>query len=593
MADCAPFLDRRHPATSTASQQTGVSRHDVSIPQLLPEAPVVRNLYHRTLVYHERTKHHPNRFAASLGYLDWDNQPDPFRRYQGARLLPLDLVEPEKEPRYEQSFRRGLLPVQPLNRRTVSTLFQDSLALSAWKQAIDASGQILGRWSLRVNPSSGNLHPTEGYMIAGPILGLAERAGIYHYAPHEHSLELRAAIEEEAWRLLSKHLPPATFLVGLTSIHWRESWKYGERAFRYCHHDVGHAIGAVAIAAAGLGWDASLLENLQDSELAGLLGISFQEGIEAEHPDCLLAITPGGRSPSSGVRRFRLPPIPPECWRSEFWSGSPKQLSQHHHEWPIIDDVAAATQKLDLPPDSLWDSARAENDSLKIKDSPLSLRSIIRQRRSCVTLDGRTAINRNSFYHMLLKVVPGDNQIPFHTLPWRPRIDLALFVHNVQDLEPGLYFLCRDTSRLDNLRRSMDPGFAWQQSPALPASLPLFLLRSGDYRKIAGGLSCGQDIAADGVFAVAMLAEYRSSLQSLGSWFYRRLHWEAGLIGQVLYLEAEATGIRGTGIGCFFDDHTHDLLGLAGDDFMDLYHFTVGGAVEDTRLQTQPPYERN
>jgi nitroreductase len=48
--------------------------------------------------------------------------------------------------------------------------------------------------------------------------------------------------------------------VGLTSIHWRESWKYGERAFRYCHHDAGHAIGSFAVSAAGLGWEAKLLE---------------------------------------------------------------------------------------------------------------------------------------------------------------------------------------------------------------------------------------------------------------------------------------------------------------------------------------------
>ena len=36
------------------------------------------------------------------------------------------------------------------------------------------------------------------------------------------------------------------------------------------------------------------------------------------------------------------------------------------------------------------------------------------------------------------------------------------------------------------------------------------------------------------------------------------------MIGQVLYLEAEAAGIRATGIGCFFDDEMHALLGLRG-----------------------------
>jgi hypothetical protein len=63
------------------------------------------------------------------------------------------------------------------------------------------------------------------------------------------------------------------------------------------------------------------------------------------------------------------------------------------------------------------------------------------------------------------------------------------------------------------------------------------------------------------------------------------------MIGQVLYLEAEAHGIRGTGIECFFDDLTHQVLGLADDRFQVLYHFTMGGPVEDHRLQTRPPYE--
>ena len=103
--------------------------------------------------------------------------------------------------------------------------------------------------------------------------------------------------------------------------------------------------------------------------------------------------------------------------------------------------------------------------------------------------------------------------------------------------------------------------------------------------------SCGQQIAADGVFAAAMLAEYRAPLETLGPWFYRRLHWEAGVVGQQLYLEAEASGIRATGIGCFFDDLTHRTFGHGRRRFQVLYHFTMGGAIDDVRLQTVPPYQ--
>ena len=78
--------------------------------------------------------------------------------------------------------------------------------------------------------------------------------------------------------------------MGLTSIHWREAWKYGERAYRYCQHDVGHAMAAVSLAAAGLGWQARLLDGLSTESLSSLLGVFDPQGAEAEEPDCLLAV---------------------------------------------------------------------------------------------------------------------------------------------------------------------------------------------------------------------------------------------------------------------------------------------------------------
>ena len=87
-----------------------------------------------------------------------------------------------------------------------------------------------------------------------------------------------------------------------------------------------------------------------------------------------------------------------------------------------------------------------------------------------------------------------------------------------------------------------------------------------------------------------MIAQYREPLERHGPWVYPRLFWEAGVVGQVLYLEAEAAGIRSTGIGCYFDDAMHELLGLEGRSYQDLYHFTLGGPIEDTRLTTLPAY---
>jgi hypothetical protein len=86
-----------------------------------------------------------------------------------------------------------------------------------------------------------------------------------------------------------------------------------------------------------------------------------------------------------------------------------------------------------------------------------------------------------------------------------------------------------------------------------------------------------------------MLARFQPILEET-PWSYPRLFWETGLIGQVLYLEAEAHDLRGTGIGCFFDDEMHQLLGLPDKTYQSLYHFAVGYPVTDERLQTLPPY---
>ena len=83
-------------------------------------------------------------------------------------------------------------------------------------------------------------------------------------------------------------------LIGITSIHWREAWKYGERAYRYCQHDVGHAIAALSLAAAALGWQARLLDDLGSDSLATLLGVGDPQGAEPEEPDCVLAVFPQG-----------------------------------------------------------------------------------------------------------------------------------------------------------------------------------------------------------------------------------------------------------------------------------------------------------
>lgn len=219
----------------------------------------------------------------------------------------------------------------------------------------------------------------------------------------------------------------------------------------------------------------------------------------------------------------------------------------------------------------------------------ISAGQIIRQRRSLVACDGRTSIPAERFYRMLSRVMPA----PGDAIPWRPCIHFGLFVHRVAGIEPGLYAMARAAAKVEKLKAAMHVHFAWERPPGCPAELPLYLLERGDARQLAAQVSCRQEIAGEGAFSLGMLAEYQETLVAHGPSFYRRLFWEAGAIGQVLYLEAEAAGVRSTGIGCFFDDPVHQVFGFKDLAFQSLYHFTVGGYVDDPRLTTLAPYRRD
>jgi hypothetical protein len=203
-----------------------------------------------------------------------------------------------------------------------------------------------------------------------------------------------------------------------------------------------------------------------------------------------------------------------------------------------------------------------------------------------VAFDGRTSIPVPQFMRMLARVMPRA-AAPWDALWWTPRIHLALFVHRVDGLDPGLYFLVRGDGVVDRMKGVMTREFLWEPV----TELPLYCLARGDCRALSARLCCDQDIASDGFFSLGMIADFDASLIEHGPSFYRHLFWESGIVGQMLYLEAEAAGARATGIGCFYDDPVHDVLGLSGRAFQSLYHFTVGMPVEDARLTVEPGYE--
>jgi SagB-type dehydrogenase family enzyme len=272
------------------------------------------------LGYHERTKHTLARYANGPETLDWDAQPDPWRRFTGSALRALPLVADGLPARWAQLHPPGAVAPAVLQRRHVAALLELSFGLAAWKR--------LGpdRWALRCNPSSGNLHPTEAYVLTRGVTGLDD--ALWHYAPREHALERRASARH------ADTTAPGLW-IGLSSIQWREAWKYGERAFRYCQLDAGHALGALAYATAVLGWRTRVVAPFETDALAARLGLDRAADFgdaEREEAELLVEIgpSPQGTAPMADLHD---------------WSGRANRLdARPMYRWPVIDEVARATR---------------------------------------------------------------------------------------------------------------------------------------------------------------------------------------------------------------------------------------------------------
>ena len=131
--------------------------------------------------YHQQTKHHSHRYARSPGHLDWDNQPLPYRLFEGAPQIQLPLAENDRDLAYSALYDAIEGLPDSISIKSISNMIELSMGLSAWKK-YGAS-----EWALRMNPSSGNLHPTECYLVLPDLA--RQKACVTHYNPYLHALE--------------------------------------------------------------------------------------------------------------------------------------------------------------------------------------------------------------------------------------------------------------------------------------------------------------------------------------------------------------------------------------------------------------------
>lgn len=509
-----------------------------------------------TFSYHESTKHSQQRYARSLGYMDWASQPNPFREYKGAKNFTLALAFTHTTPPYH--LLDTDLPTAPLTKESLSQFLQFSMGIAAWKVSEDSA------WAVRCNASSGNLHPTEAYLLLPPqLLEQNDKTTLFHYAPKNHALEVLANFDTDFW----KTLPENSFLIGLSSIAWREVWKYGERAFRYVNLDAGHAWQSLVVSAKALGWKITRLDSVSDANINKVLGFEQERRFsEREHGDMLLLVSREYLSPSLSIEAL-LQDLP------LLYDGVANKLSPSMYEWEIIPQIEEATSQVQLP-------QKEQKRKAHLPPPTKESKTVILTRRSVHVMDKEQSfITKEQFFTLLSAV--------YNSLDGKENsAHLVIFVHRVEELDRGLYILVRNKRDKERLVKDMHSAFLWKSTELDD----LFLLESRDMQMASQAISCSQAIASDGAFSLGMLCNFSEQLEVHGAHRYKELFWECGMIGQQLYLDATSMGLSGTGIGCFLDDMMHSLLGLKNNEFQILYHFTVGRGYVDSRIQTKEAY---
>jgi SagB-type dehydrogenase family enzyme len=455
--------------------------------------------------YHEATKHTVEKLAASRHYLDWDTMPDPFRHYEGVPVLDLPSDAPPPDADALDILSGGLgRPNASGSAQLLSQLLFHSAAISATKviPSMDYS------YALRVNPSSGNLHPTEFHFATRRLPDWPD--GLYHYRPSSHAAEQRAIGDYT--------LGHGTLVFFLTSIAWREAWKYRERAYRYCLLDIGHAAESLVLAARASGYHSHFTAGFDDGQLTRMLGV------EDEWPMLIVAL--------EGVPREHRA-APPR----RFLGGIPNQLSKEQIDYPLINRIHTATKAPATSDPSFPPPAIALRSAARFAP-------VVRNRRSALDFRGGAESIPAGELQCLLACSTYD------------LITLYAYVHRVRDMEPGVY--CNGN-----------------------------LLMPGDQRVSAAALSLSQNLAGNSCVTFSMVADLERAAALYGDRGYRYAFFEAGMIGQRLYIVSEALGFNATGIGAFYDDAVHQYLGLAPAQGQVIYHFACGYAVKDNRISAQ------
>ena len=474
--------------------------------------------------YHNATKHSYTSIRSNQHFLDFSNQPLPFKIYPTLAVSRLPGELRQTGVAALSAIAEGIpaqTEAQPDSQSLAQLLY---LSAGITRQKRHPGGEIY----FRAAACTGALYEVELYVVCGDLGDLP--AGVYHFAAAEFGLrqlragDHRSVLVEATAGESAVAFAPLTIIC--TCTYWRNAWKYQARTYRHFGWDNGTLLANLLAVSASLGMPARVLCGFVDATVNNLLDVDTQREVAFS----LVAIGHDSASPpaiTAGISPLGLEIVP---------------LSQSEVDYPLMRDVHAASSL-----DSSQEVARWRGDTcassppspsgLVVKLRPLSDSEMPRDpieqvilRRGSTRKFLRTAISLQELSTILDRTTRG---IPADFLdPIGCQLNqLYLIVHAVEGLDSGAYVFHRDRGLLESLKL-------------------------GNFREQAGYLGLEQQLPADASVDFFFLADLGPILGRLGNRGYRAVQLEAGILGGKIYLAAYAQQLGATGLTFYDDDVT-------------------------------------
>jgi SagB-type dehydrogenase family enzyme len=483
--------------------------------------------------YHNATRHSYASIRTHQHFLDFANQPIPFKIYP--------TLEPSRLP--SEVRQTGVAALS-----AISTIIPEQTNAAP---DLDAIAQLLylsagitrhrkhpgGEIYFRAAACTGALYEVELYLVCGDLADLP--SGVYHFAPAEFGLrKLRGGdyrkvlVEATADDPAVAHAP---LTLVCTGTYWRNAWKYQERTYRHFGWDNGTLLANLLAVATALGLPAKVVCGFVDATVNGLLDV------DAEHEVAFSLVTLGHRSelPSQTA--------PPVATDVSPLGLETVPLSRHEIDYPLMREMHAACSLHSPEEVAAW-RARAPLVSTAVSSLPPPTPPVVQLeplpdaetprdpieqvilRRGSSRKFARTPISLAQLSTLLDRATRG---VPADFLdPLGSQLNhLYVIAHAVEDLDAGAYVFHRDRGLLECLKK-------------------------GGFRSQAGYLGLEQQLPADAAVDIFFLADLRLILQHFGNRGYRAVQLEAGVIGGKLYLAAYAQRLGATGLTFYDDDVT-------------------------------------